>query len=162
MNNIEIKYNTIMSGLMSRHDISFFSTRHPIPKRVRSLIESGLDFYKEKGRKFLKFRNNHSFELFYNDITGNEFTNNKIHFMSKYGLNVSIAQSFTAACIILKLLQYEKINGIIIISVNVDFEECVLSFYRKSNKRHWLQKNLDNYEEGILQITMSYDYNDNL
>lgn len=82
--------------------------------------------------------------------------------MSKYGLNVSIAQSFTAACIILKLLQYEKINGIIIISVNVDFEECVLSFYRKSNKRHWLQKNLDNYEEGILQITMSYDYNDNL
>lgn len=159
MNNIVISYNNVMSGLMSRHNIDFFRLRRcHLPKNIQKLIDGGISFINIGGIQYLSFNENPTFELFYTDIIGNEFSNNKIYIESNAGIKQALLIALTLAQNIFNLLLSSKINGTIIVGVDVENEECSCSFFQKLNGEEWLQDNLENYNEGLWKLTISCDF----
>lgn len=154
MNAIEITYNDMMTGLMARYNIELLGhKRCRLPKAVQNLVNGGISLREIDGSKYLAFNTNNNFELFYPDIVGNEFSNNKVYLESKLGMGRSLLMALTLAQEIIKQLFLSKISGIIIVSADIDNDECTCSFHQKRYGESWLQDNLDNYNsEGILKI----------
>ena len=113
-------------------------------------IEVGIE--KREDVNCYTYKNIKKFELFYQDYTGNEFSNNKV-VVDKVGnvakgLEISLKFAFRIA----ELL--EKFPQSFDIVISYDNMNFFVSFYCKRKDEEWLIDDLDSYtEEAIMVMT---------
>jgi len=151
INRYIISTNEAMMSLLNKYDIDYKSLQDTVlPLWLNKYIEVGIK--KREDVNCYTYKNIEKFELFYQDCTGNEFSNNKV-FVDIVGnvakcLEISLNFAFKIA----ELLEKFPQNFNIVISYdNMDF---VVSFYCKRKNEEWLIDDLDSYiDEAIFVIT---------
>lgn len=153
INRYMISINEAMMSLLNKCDIDYKSLQDTVlPLWLNKYIEVGIE--KREDVNCYTYKNIKKFELFYQDYTGNEFSNNKVVVdVDKVGnvaksLGISLKFAFKIAGLLVKIPQ----NFNIVISYdNMDF---IVSFYCKRKYEEWLIDNLDSYmDEAIFVIT---------
>ena len=148
-----ISINEAMRSLLNKYNIDYKSLQDTVlPLWLNKYIEVGIE--KREDVNCYTYKNIKKFELFYQDYTGNEFSNNKVVVdVDKVGnvaksLGISLKFAFKIAELLVKIPQ----NFNIVISYdNMDF---IVSFYCKRKYEEWLIDNLDSYmDEAIFVIT---------
>lgn len=148
-----ISINEAMRSLLNKYNIDYKSLQDTVlPLWLNKYIEVGIE--KREDVNCYTYKNIKKFELFYQDYTGSEFSNNKVVVdVDKVGnvaksLGISLKFAFKIAGLLVKILQ----NFNIVISYdNMDF---IVSFYCKRKYEEWLIDNLDSYmDEAIFVIT---------
>lgn len=140
-----------MVSLLSNSDIDYKSLQDAeLPLWLNKYIDVGIE--KREDVNCYTYKNLRKFELFYQDRTGNEYSNNKV-IVDKVGnvakgLGISLKFAFKIA----ELLESIPQDFNIVISYdNMDF---VVSFYCKRKNEEWLIDDLDSYtDEAIFVIT---------
>lgn len=140
-----------MMSFLNKYDIDYKSLQDTVlPLWLNKYIEVGIE--KREDVNCYTYKNIKKFELFYQDYTGNEFSNNKV-FVDKVGnvvkcLEISLKFAFKIA----ELLEKFPQNFNVVISCdNMDF---VVSFYCKRKNEEWLIDDLDSYiDEAMFVIT---------
>ena len=149
-----ISMNEYMKTILNRYEMKYrpLSTT-TLPPRLYKYIEAGVEFRKDVNSYTYKCEED--FELFYEDKTGNECSNNKIYIdkyqNTEYTLRICLNFVFALA----KLLEEfpDKFN--IILSVNQ--EDFVISFHCVRETEQWLDEDLDSYpEEAIFVLTTKH------
>lgn len=148
-----ISINEAMRSLLNKYNIDYKSLQDTVlPLWLNKYIEVGIE--KREDVNCYTYKNIKKFELFYQDYTGNEFSNNKVVVdVDKVGnvaksLGISLKFASKIAGLLVKIPQ----NFNIVISYdNMDF---IVSFYCKRKYEEWLIDNLDSYmDEAIFVIT---------
>lgn len=151
INRYIISINEAMVSLLSNSDIDYKSLQDAeLPLWLNKYINVGIE--KREDVNCYTYKNLRKFELFYQDRTGNEYSNNKV-IVDKVGnvakgLGISLKFAFKIA----ELLEGIPQDFNIVISYdNMDF---VVSFYCKRKNEEWLIDDLDSYtDEAIFVIT---------
>lgn len=151
INRYIISMNEAMMSLLSNSDIDYKSLQDTeLPLWLNKYIDVGIE--KREDVNCYTYKNLRKFELFYQDRTGNEFSNNKV-IVDKVGnvakgLGISLKFAFKIA----ELLESIPQDFNIVISYdNMDF---VVSFYCKRKNEEWLIDDLDSYtDEAVFVIT---------
>lgn len=151
INRYIISINEAMMSLLSNSDIDYKSLQDTeLPLWLNKYIDVGIE--KREDVNCYTYKNLRKFELFYQDRTGNEYSNNKV-IVDKVG-NVAkgLVISLKFAFKIAELLESIPQNFNIVISYdNMDF---VVSFYCKRKNEEWLIDDLDSYtDEAVFVIT---------
>ena len=146
-----ISINEAMMSLLNKCDIDYKSLQDTVlPLWLNKYIEVGIE--KREDVNCQTYKNIKKFELFYQDYTGNEFSNNKV-VVDKVGnvakgLEISLKFAFKLAELLGK---FPQSFNIVISYDNMDF---IVSFYCKRKYEEWLIDNLDSYmDEAIFVIT---------
>lgn len=148
-----ISINEAMRSLLNKYNIDYKSLQDTVlPLWLNKYIEVGIE--KREDVNCYTYKNIKKFELFYQDYTGSEFSNNKVVVdVDEVGnvaksLGISLKFAFKIAGLLVKIPQ----NFNIVISYdNMDF---IVSFYCKRKYEEWLIDNLDSYmDEAIFVIT---------
>ena len=146
-----ISMNEYMKTILNRYKMKYNPLlTNPLPPRLYKYIEAGVEFRKDVNSYTYKCEEN--FELFYEDKTGNECSNNKIYVdkyqNTEYTLRICLNFVFALA----KLLEEFPDNFNIILSVNQ--EDFVISFHCVRETEQWLDEDLDSYpKEAIFVLT---------
>lgn len=151
INRYIISINEAMVSLLSNSDIDYKSLQDAeLPLWLNKYIDVGIE--KREDVNCYTYKNLRKFELFYQDRTGNEYSNNKV-IVDKVGnvakgLGISLKFAFKIA----ELLEGIPQDFNIVISYdNMDF---VVSFYCKRKNEEWLIDDLDSYtDEAVFVIT---------
>ena len=151
INRYIISMNEAMVSLLSNSDIDYKSLQDTeLPLWLNKYIDVGIE--KREDVNCYTYKNLRKFELFYQNRTGNEYSNNKV-IVDKVGnvakgLRISLKFAFK----ITELLESIPQDFNIIISYdNMDF---VVSFYCKRKNEEWLIDDLDSYtDEAVFVIT---------
>lgn len=151
INRYLISMNEAMVSLLSNSDIDYKSLQDTeLPLWLNKYIDVGIE--KREDVNCYTYKNLRKFELFYQDRTGNEYSNNKV-IVDKVGnvakgLGISLKFAFKIA----ELLEGIPQDFNIVISYdNMDF---VVSFYCKRKNEEWLIDDLDSYtDEAVFVIT---------
>lgn len=151
INRYIISMNEAMMSLLSNSDIDYKSLQDTeLPLWLNKYIDVGIE--KREDVNCYTYKNLRKFELFYQDRTGNEFSNNKV-IVDKVGnvakgLGISLKFAFKIA----ELLESIPQDFNIVISYdNMDF---VVSFYCKRKNEEWIIDDLDSYtDEAVFVIT---------
>ena len=151
INRYIISMNEAMMSLLSKSDIDYKSLQDTeLPLWLNKYIDVGIE--KREDVNCYTYKNLRKFELFYQDRTGNEYSNNKV-IVDKVGnvakgLGISLKFAFKIA----ELLESIPQDFNIVISYdNMDF---VVSFYCKRKNEEWLIDDLDSYtDEAVFVIT---------
>ena len=146
-----ISINEAMRSLLNKYNIDYKSLQDTVlPLWLNKYIEVGIE--KREDVNCYTYKNIKKFELFYQDYTGNEFSNNKV-VVDKVGnvakgLEISLKFAFRIA----ELL--EKFPQSFDIVISYDNMNFFVSFYCKRKDEEWLIDDLDSYtEEAIMVMT---------
>lgn len=149
-----ISINEAMMSLLNKCDIDYKSLHDTVlPLWLDKYIEVGIE--KREDVNCYTYKNIKKFELFYQDYTGNEFSNNKV-VVDKVGnvakgLEISLKFAFKLAELLGK---FPQSFNIVISYDNMDF---IVSFYCKRKDEEWLIDDLDSYtEEAIMVMTTKF------
>ncbi|GFI14650.1 hypothetical protein IMSAGC008_02210 [Muribaculaceae bacterium] len=146
-----VSMNENMKTILNRYKMEYQPLlTTTIPRRLYNYIETGVEFRKDVNS--YTYKSVKKFELYYEDKTGNEYSNNKIYVdkypNTAYTLRISLNFAFALA----KLLEEfpDKFN--IVLSVNQ--EDIVISFYCVRETEQWLTEDLESYhDEAIFVLT---------
>ena len=146
-----ISMNENMKSILDRNYIDSKSLQNvDIPSELNKYLERGIE--KRKDISCYTYKNLENFELFYPDNTGNEYSNNKVHIDTNYGITKALGISLKFAFTITGLL--DAFNRGFDIVVSYDGAEFTISFYCKRDEEKWLMNDLDFYtKEAIMVIT---------
>lgn len=151
INRYMISINEAMMSLLNKCDIDYKSLQDTVlPLWLNKYTEVGIE--KREDVNCYTYKNIKKFELFYQDYTGNEFSNNKV-VVDKVGtvakgLEISLKFAFKLAELLGK---FPQSFNIVISYDNMDF---IVSFYCKRKNEEWLIDDLDSYtEEAIMVMT---------
>lgn len=151
INRYMISINEAMMSLLNKCDIDYKSLQDTVlPLWLNKYIEVGIE--KREDVNCYTYKNIKKFELFYQDYTGNEFSNNKV-LVDKVGnvakgLEISLKFAFKLAELLGK---FPQSFNIVISYDNMNF---IVSFYCKRKNEEWLIDDLDSYiDEAIFVIT---------
>lgn len=150
INRYVISINKAMVSILNDYNIDYKSLNDTeLPLWLKKYIEIGIK--KREDVNCYTYKNIEKFEIFYQDYTGNEFSNNKVYIKGDNiakSLNVSLKFAFRIAELLEK---FPQSFNIIISYDNIDF---VVSFYCKRDNEEWLVDDLDSYiDEAIFVIT---------
>ena len=149
-----VSMNEYMKTILNRYKMKYKPLlTTTLPPRLYKYIETGVEFRKDVNS--YTYKDVEKFELYYEDKTGNEYSNNKIYVdkyqNAEYTLRISLNFTFALA----KLLEEfpDKFN--IVLSVNQ--EDFVISFYCVRETEQWLAEDLESYhDEAIFVLTTKY------
>lgn len=151
INRYMISINEAMMSFLNKCDIDYKSLQDTVlPLWLNKYIEVGIE--KREDVNCYTYKNIKKFELFYQDYTGNEFSNNKV-LVDKVGnvakgLEISLKFAFKLAELLGK---FPQSFNIVISYDNMNF---IVSFYCKRKNEEWLIDDLDSYiDEAIFVIT---------
>lgn len=148
-----ISMNKNMETILSRLKVECNNpTMYSLSPNLSQYIKTGIELRKEVN--CYTYKSTRNFELFYEDRTGNEYTNNKLYVANsrntKETLKESVAFCFAIANILASFP--DKFNVVLSISG----EEFIVSFYCVRDSEQWLAEDLDSYlDEAIIVITIN-------
>ena len=147
-----ISMNESMKNILDEYGVDYKSLRQAttLPLRLSEYIEGGIG--KLKDTDCYTWKNIKGFELFYQDCTGNEYSNNKVHIDAECNTAETLATTLEFAFAIAELL--DSIPESFNVVASYDGTDFTVSFYCKRDTEEWLAGDLDSYaEEAIFVIT---------
>ena len=146
-----ISMNENMKSVFDKYGVDYKSLQTAtLPLRLSKYIENGIE--KLKDADCYIWKNLKSFELFYSDCTGNEYSNNKVYVDADHDIAEALRISLKFAFAMAELLDSvpESFNVV----TSYDGTDFTVSFYCKRDTEEWLADDLDSYaEEAIFVIT---------
>ena len=146
-----VSLNEGMKSVLDKYDVDYKSLQAtPIPLRLNRYIENGIA--KLEDGNCYTYKNIKSFEHFYSDCTGNEYSNNKVYVDADHDIAEALRISLKFAFALAELLDGIPENFNVVTSY--DGTDFTVSFYCKRDTEEWLADDLDSYaEEAIFVIT---------
>lgn len=146
-----ISINENMRNLLQKCKLNYkLLPVYVIPQKYSEYVKSGIELRNDTNcytYKKIKY-----FEPYYEDCTGNEYTNNKIYINKGQNIKRSLCIGLSLAFAITNLL--EKFSNKFNVVLSYNGIEFIVSFYCIRNSEEWLIKDLDFYlEEAIFVIT---------
>lgn len=126
--------------------------KYSLSANLYQYIQTGIELRKEVN--CYTYKSTKDFELFYEDRTGNEYTNNKLFVANSQNTKDTLKESVAFCFAIANILASfpDKFNVVLSISG----EEFIVSFYCVRDSEQWLAEDLDSYlDEAIFVITIN-------
>ena len=158
---IEYKYNNQMLMLAKKNHLSFENHYNAIrlPKILIDVLQSGIQEMEEKGNVYYmlnktSFLNQlgeetNKFEFFYDDLTGNEFSNNKVIFKIVKFDKITLKRAISFCHKLSNILPHSH-NFCIIMSVDENYVN--ISFHMERKGETWLGDDLEVYKSDAILV----------
>ncbi len=141
---IRIEINSLMRKLLEENQIEVLAFS---PKAIPRYLKKYLNIKFVEKYKYYTYKGNH-IEQFWNDDTGNEFSNNKIVINNSEKKSLVTALSFAHnLCKVLATLNSS-------FKVFVSFDGCyyTISFFQIRSNNTFFEENIDSYEEEAILL----------
>lgn len=153
------KCNKQMSLLAKKYNLSFENDYNTVclPKALRYTLREGIQeqmddvsvFYMLKSSVFCNHVYPNVFENFYEDLTGNEYSNNKIVFETGKYIGYALKKGISFCHKLINILPKSK-DFCVIMSVDEDY--VTISFHLVRDGETWLGDDLEEYRQDAILV----------
>lgn len=159
---LEYRYNNKWLCLVNKYGLSFKNeyTQLHLPNALSSTLQNGViecksdagDYYMLKLLPFFYVITYNKFEFFYDSLTENEYSNNKIVFKVGKYIRHTLMKSISFCHRLSKILPKSQAFNII---MSIDEDYVTISFHKIRIGETWLEDSLEEYQlDAVLVMTI--------